>query len=77
MNLIEINKPAVRRHACNGMPVPRQRAGIAAGARAPRSARSEARAANAVIDQYARGVSTTRAASSVADEMHSEVQFDG
>jgi hypothetical protein len=64
MNLIETKKPAVRRHACTGMPTARQRGVLVPGG-APRSARSEARAANAVIDQYARGVSTTRSARAV------------
>lgn len=67
MNVIENAKPTIRRRECSGTPAwqrrwtPATEGRLAADRRPGRSARSEARARNAVIDEYARDVASTRA----------------
>ena len=62
VNQIENPQRAARRGACAGAPSSTHRRRPATAERVTRSAGSEARAADAVINAYARGVATTRVA---------------
>lgn len=67
MNVIENGKPTARRRERSGTPTWQRRrtpatdGRLATDRRSGRSARSEARARNAVIDEYARDVASARA----------------
>ncbi|MGD1057211.1 MAG: hypothetical protein ABR992_07335 [Solirubrobacteraceae bacterium] len=79
MNVIENTKPAIRRRECSGTPTWQRRrtpatdGRLATDSRSGRSARSEARARNAVIDEYARNVASVRAPGAAATEVHVEL----
>jgi|HubBroStandDraft_4_1064222.scaffolds.fasta_scaffold1469625_1 hypothetical protein len=79
MSVIENGKPAGRRRECSGTATWQRRRTsatderLAMDRRYGRSARSEARARNAVIDDYARGVASTHAPAAAAAEMRNEL----
>lgn len=79
MNVIENGKPTVRRRECGGTPTWQRRrtpatyGKLATDRRSGRSARSEARARNAVIDEYARNAASTRAPAAAAAEVRIEL----
>ncbi|HEY4809904.1 MAG TPA: hypothetical protein VIH71_02485 [Solirubrobacteraceae bacterium] len=75
MNVIDSGTPTIRRRECNGTPSWQRRKTLAADARLAtdgrlgRSARSEARARNAVIDAYAMDAASSRALGGLAGEV--------
>jgi hypothetical protein len=79
MSVIENRKPTIRRRECSGTPAWQRRRTLATDERlgtderAGRSAGSEARARNAVIDAYARDAASTRTPGAAADEMRFEL----
>lgn len=79
MKVIESGKPTIRRRECSGTPTwQRRRTPVtdgrpAADRRSGRSARSEARARNAVIDEYARDVASARAPAAATVEVRVEL----
>lgn len=79
MNVIENTKPTIRRRECSGTPTWQRRRTPATDGRLAtnsppgRSARSEARARNAVIDEYARDVASTRAPGAATAEARIEL----
>jgi hypothetical protein len=79
MNVIENGKPPIRRRDCSAAATWQRRAKppiearLATDRRSGRSARSEARARNAVIDEYARNVASVRAPAGATAELGIEL----